>query len=113
MKSILLISSISLFLFASTQILGFGADTNVNIQNTEEANPFKTTTVKLKITGMTCAGCSSHVTKTLTSIDGVVRVSLEYPGDVATVEYNPEKTTLKKLVSAIEKINYKATEVKD
>ena len=75
---------------------------------TEKAAQVNTKTVKLKITGMTCAGCSNHVTQALKNVDGVIKIDLEYPGDVATIEYDSKKTTPKELIAAIEKINYKA-----
>lgn len=69
--------------------------------------------VKLKISGMTCAGCSSHVTQVLENVEGVVEVNLQYPGDVAIIEYDSKKTSVEKFIAAVEGINYKAEEVKE
>ena len=71
----------------------------------------ETKTVQLKITGMTCAGCSNHVTKALGEVKGVSSVDLVYPGDVATIKYDSKTTNKGALIKAIEKINYKAEEI--
>jgi copper chaperone CopZ len=96
------------FLFAAVQVCGCGtckvnAQTSVKTVAKEEPK-----TVKLKITGMTCAGCSNHVATTLKALDGIVEQKVEYPGDVATVKYNPAKTSVADIIKAIEKLGYKA-----
>ncbi|MCJ8166032.1 cation transporter [Pontibacter sp. E15-1] len=63
----------------------------------------KAETVKLKVTGMTCAGCASHVHKVLSQTPGVVGSTVEYPGDIAVVDYNPDKTKPQAIIEAIEK----------
>lgn len=60
---------------------------------------------------MTCASCSNHVATTLKGIDGVLEQKVEFPGDVATVKYNPSKTSVADIIKAIEKIGYKASAV--
>lgn len=60
-------------------------------------------TVKLKITGMTCAGCASQVHKVLSETPGVLDNSVEYPGDIAVIKYNPEKTKPALIIETIEK----------
>lgn len=60
-------------------------------------------TVKLKITGMTCAGCNNHVHKLLSETEGVLDNSVEYPGDIAIVQYNPEKISPKDIIDIIQK----------
>ncbi len=113
MKNIILISSMGL-LFTVSQICGCGScEANAtNTETTTSINKEEVKTIKLKITGMTCAGCSSHVMETLKSIKGVSKVDLEYPGDVATVEFDASKTNKEALIAAVVKINYKAEEVK-
>ncbi len=65
-------------------------------------------TVTLKITGMTCAGCSNQVAIALKELAGVIEQKVEYPGAVATVKYDATKTSVDKIVKAIEKLGYKA-----
>lgn len=69
-------------------------------------------TVTLKITGMTCAGCSNHVSAALKNIDGVIEQSVEYPGDVATIKYDASKTNPTEMIKAIVKVGYQAEIIK-
>lgn len=113
MKKLMLITGAAILIYLSAQVCGCGScEANATIT---ESNVVinKSTTIKLKITGMTCAGCSNHVTQTLESVKGVSKVDLEYSGDVATIEYDSKATNKKELIAAIVKINYKAEEVKD
>lgn len=65
-------------------------------------------TVQLKITGLTCAGCASHVNKALGKQAGILENSVEYPGDVAIIKYDASKISASQIIAAIEKIGYKA-----
>ena len=62
----------------------------------------------LILTGMTCAGCSNHVSTALKNIKGVIEQNVEYPGDVATIKYDASKTNPTEMIKAIEKAGYKA-----
>ncbi|MEQ8685968.1 MAG: heavy-metal-associated domain-containing protein [Imperialibacter sp.] len=69
----------------------------------------KSETVKLKVTGLTCVGCASLLYKVLKETKGVIDNSVEYPGDIAVVDYDPKQTQPEKLIAAIEeKTSYKA-----
>ena len=111
MKTLLIFVS-SLLLLAGTQMCGCGScavaqtSTSNNIIN-------EIKTVKLKITGMTCAGCSNHVSTALKNIDGVVEQAVEYPGDVATIKYDASKTNPTEMIKAIEKAGYKAVIIQE
>ena len=72
----------------------------------------KIKTVKLKITGMSCAGCANTIHNILENIPGVIAKSLEYPGDVITIKYDSSLTGTVELIKAIEKAGYKAEIVK-
>ncbi len=66
-------------------------------------------TVELKITDMTCAGCSSQLGKVLTETTGVIDNSVQYPGDIAEIKYDADKVSLKQLVETIhDKTSYTA-----
>jgi copper chaperone CopZ len=58
------------------------------------------------VTGMTCNGCARTIERKLTSTPGVsaARVNLELAK--ATVEYDPERTDMSRLVSAVESLGY-------
>ncbi len=111
MRNILII--ISAFFFTAAQVCGCG-DCKANAQTTVKSiTKDEPKTVKLKITGMTCAGCSNHVATTLKALDGVVEQKVEYPGDLATVKYNPAKTSVANIIKAVEKLGYNAVTVSE
>ncbi len=70
-------------------------------------------TVTFKITGMSCAGCASHIHTALSKNGGVISDEVKYPGDVATIKYDASKISEKEIISVIEKAGYKAEVIKD
>lgn len=84
------------------------ASTEIGV-NSMHAQQSKTEKVKLKITGLTCAGCAGHLNKVLSETNGIINNSVEYPGDLAVVEYDSKKITPDEIIKAIEdKTSYKA-----
>jgi len=81
-------------------------DINV-ISNSNEVKSISKS-VTLKITGMTCAGCASHVSNTIDKIDGVLEQEVKYPGNIAVIKFDPDKTNAKDIIAAITKTGYKA-----
>lgn len=70
--------------------------------------------VKLKITGLTCAGCNSHLSTLLSEMAGIIDNSVEYPGDIAVIQYDPEKLKVDEIIAIIEeKTSYKAEVCKE
>ncbi|ELZ44834.1 copper-transporting ATPase [Halorubrum californiense DSM 19288] len=67
-----------------------------------------TRTTHLDITGMSCANCSATVSDAVGSIDGVSRADANYATDEATVEYDPDATSLAAIYDAIEEAGYGA-----
>lgn len=55
----------------------------------------------LKITGMSCGGCVSTVTKALSAIDGVEDVSVSLEEGKATVRYDEHLTSMAIMKSAV------------
>lgn len=70
-------------------------------------------TVKFKITGITCAGCSNTIYSALKEVDGVLEHSVEYPGDIAIIEFDNTKTNIEALKKVVEKKGYKVETVKE
>lgn len=63
-------------------------------------------TEQIKVTGMTCGGCSSNVTKALKAIDGVDNVIVSLPDANATIQYDEKLTSPEQLKSAIKEAGY-------
>lgn len=58
-------------------------------------------TCTLKISGMTCMGCSSSVKRLLSTVDGVSRAEVDLGAATAVVEFDPAKTNLDALKKAV------------
>ena len=63
-------------------------------------------TEHLKVTGMSCAGCTSTVTRALKSVDGVADVDVSLADGEAIVQYDEKHTAPGQLKSAIEAAGY-------
>lgn len=107
---------ISIFAFAlssfqaNAQCCAVPSNKKTNAENSNQENG---KIVKLKITGMTCAGCSNHISNALKKEDGIIEHKVEYPGDLATIQYDPKKTNPDAIIKIIEKTGYKAEIIKE
>ena len=63
-------------------------------------------TEQIKVTGMTCGGCTSNVTKALQTVKGVNNVNLSLADNIVTVQYDENLTTVDHLKSAIKEAGY-------
>ncbi len=60
----------------------------------------------LKITGMTCGGCASTVTRALKEMPGVSDVKVSLSAGEASVQYDEQLTTPNQIKSAVEGAGY-------
>lgn len=67
--------------------------------------------LRLKVTGITCAGCAGHIQKALSGKDGILDHELKYPGDQVEVKYNPKKIKREDIQQAIIALGFKAEPV--
>lgn len=67
--------------------------------------------VILPIQGMTCASCVEKVERALNSTAGVIRASVNFATEQATVEYIPGQATIAELKRSVEGAGYKVLEV--
>ncbi len=58
-------------------------------------------TERIKVTGMTCGGCTTKVTRSLEAIDGVGDVEVSLSAGEATVQYDERTTTPARLKAAV------------
>lgn len=68
-------------------------------------------TVELNIGGMTCGGCVKSVTKVLSETDGVASAQVDLDSAKASVQFNPDKTNVATLISAVEEAGFDAQAV--
>ena len=67
-------------------------------------------TETLKITGMTCGGCTSAVTRVLVGVDGVHDVQVSLPKGEAVVQYDEQFTSPDKLMLVVQAAGYGVAE---
>ncbi len=63
-------------------------------------------TEHIKVTGMTCGGCTSTVTHALQAISGVDDVKVSLPAGEAIVKYDERLTSPDQLKSAVKGAGY-------
>ena len=63
-------------------------------------------TEQIKVSGMTCGGCTSNVTKALQTVKGVNNVNVSLADNIATVQYDEQLTSVEHLKSAIKQAGY-------
>ncbi len=60
----------------------------------------------LKVTGMTCGGCTTNVTNALKAVSGVSDVNVSLSAGEATVKFDEHLVKLEQLKSAVEGAGY-------
>ncbi|MFK5982463.1 MAG: heavy-metal-associated domain-containing protein [Flavobacteriaceae bacterium] len=107
MKNLLIVSTLAVL------FISFEANAqNITTEQHQETINSVDKTIKFKITGITCAGCSNTIYKTLENVDGVIEHSVEYPGDIAIIKFDDTKTNIEELKNIIEKKGYKVELIK-
>lgn len=71
--------------------------------------PDNTENSVLQISGMHCSGCVGSVEKSLLSVEGVTKASVNLTSEKAFVEYNSSVNDIDDLIEAVEKAGYHAT----
>jgi mercuric ion binding protein len=67
-------------------------------------------TASFAIDKMTCATCPISVRKAMKRVDGVKSVKVDFKTKIATVVYDPAKTTPAQIAAASTKVGYPASE---
>jgi copper chaperone len=63
-------------------------------------------TLQLTVTGMTCGGCESAVTRALSQMEGVEDVSASHAANLVGVVFDTNKVTRAMLKERIEELGY-------
>lgn len=67
-------------------------------------------TLRLFVTGMTCAGCADTVTRALHAVDGVIAVDVSLDSSTATIQLDPKQTSVEALAQAVQRAGYDTPE---
>ena len=62
--------------------------------------------VNLRIQGMTCASCVSHVEKALRDVPGVSAATVNLATESASVDYDPDLATLEAMAASVQEAGY-------
>ena len=62
--------------------------------------------ITLPVAGMTCGGCARSVERKLAATPGVSSATVNLEAATATVEFDPARTQVSSLVSAIETLGF-------
>lgn len=62
--------------------------------------------IRLNIGGMTCVNCQNRIEKRLNAADGVISADVSYNDETADIEYDDKKISLKRIIAAIEDLDY-------
>ncbi len=60
----------------------------------------------LKVSGMTCGGCTANVTRALQDVRGVGKVEVSLPKGEATVQFDEQLVSSEQLKSAVQHAGY-------
>ena len=67
--------------------------------------------VELPIQGMTCANCAQIIERALHRLEGVVKASVNFASERASVEYLPALVSLEEIKKAVVEVGYEVIEV--
>lgn len=68
-------------------------------------------TAQFSVENMTCATCPISVKNAMKRVDGVKSVEVDFDTKIATVVYDPAKTTAAEIAAASTGVGYPATEI--
>ena len=100
------------------EYLNFDQSSNTEItENSASLNSAKSNSdlnkLNVKISGMTCVGCSSGVQSILQSLDGVVDATVSYQEGTGEIIYNPNIITKEQIINSDAFSTYPAEIVSD
>jgi copper chaperone len=70
------------------------------------ASALASKTVTLSVEGMTCTGCENTIQEAVTKIDGVTAIKASHLDSTAVVTFDPSKTSIADIGSAITEAGY-------
>ena len=65
-------------------------------------------TTTIKVTGMTCGGCSGSVTRVLSELPGVAKAAVTLDPGQAVVDFDPAQVSREALCAAIDDAGFEA-----
>jgi len=72
-------------------------------------NQLETEKTTLKLEGMSCAGCANAIEKAIRHVSGVEECKVNFAAEQATVQFNPQQTSVETITHAVEDAGYGAS----
>jgi copper chaperone CopZ len=69
--------------------------------------------IQLKVTGMSCTGCSNRCQRSLLDLNGIRKADVSYEKGAATIEYNPDSISEAQIIQRISEIGFKAKKINE
>lgn len=88
--------------------LGYGTPDAHSLSAAATPRLMKNERVKIAIEGMHCTSCANGIKAMLKRTPGVITVEVSFERREAIVEYDSSRTSLEKVVEAINNLGYKA-----
>lgn len=67
--------------------------------------------IVLKIVGMHCTSCAMNIDGELEDTEGIQQASTHYAKQQTEVEFDPEKISIKQIITIIKRVGYDALEL--
>ena len=100
MKKLLVVKALMAFVLCFTVV------------NASADNKKKISEVTYKVE-MDCSSCVSKITKNIPYEKGVKDLDVDFKAQTVTIKYREDKTNKENLVKALEKLDFKAEEIKE
>lgn len=62
--------------------------------------------LRLRIGGIDCPGCATDVETVLAQLEGIIRVNVDYAGELIAVEYDPDLIDERVIASSIRSMGF-------
>jgi len=83
-----------------------------NSANAATVSAVNTQQVDLKIGGMTCTGCETHINHAVSNVEGVIQVESDYKTGDAVIKFDESKVSVDEIVDAVNATGYKVIDKK-
>lgn len=88
------------------------AEKEIDVVHKEKISEEGLKKIDLSIKGMSCASCASKIENGLRALEGVVKASVNFATEKATVTYDPKMTEPLKFINAVSDIGYEIPQEK-
>lgn len=69
--------------------------------------------VKISIDGMVCTGCEENINKTVSKLDGILKINTSHKTGVSDIEFDSSKTDIKEIENIIRSKGYIVKNIKN